>query len=289
MTSQGSRVRPELRRPVRRATGRLVVALGVATLALAVAAAPAFADTSQATAQAASLTLLNQPVVTTGTFTASNDGTGQTTTGNSGPALSVLGTQSVLGSGVLAQQAQANNDGSSAACAGTLGAGGTIQIGPNGTCVPSGAATNGVVVNLAPGVTLTADAVLATCTAASDGTVTGAAQLVNAKVNLPLLPPITLAANPAPNTGVTVPGIATLTLNSQSTPSAGSISVSALTLAITGVADLSLGTVTCGPNAATPPIPVIPVQGLPIAGATVLAAIGCRWWWVSHHRRPITA
>lgn len=249
-----------------------------ATVLVVFAATPAFADTSQATAQAALLELLGNPIVTTGQRTATNDGSQPapgTVAGNTTPLLSILGSQTTLAAGALVQQSVANPDGTSAACAGVVGTGGLIQIGAGGDCTIGGSnPTGGVTVNLGTSlVTITADAILAECTADSDGTVTGTATLVNAQVNVLGLP-ISLPLNPGPNFGVSVTGIASLLLNAQSTPSGpGSIQVSALDLnLLNGTVALTLGTVTCGPNAITPPIPAFPTQGLPIVAATVAAA-----------------
>jgi hypothetical protein len=267
-------MRNHLRRSVTLAASCAIL---VATLVVA-QASPALADTSQATAQAALLQIGGGTVLTTGQVSATNDGTQAapgTVTGNTAPALSLLGSQDLLAAGVLVQQAVANPTGTSAACAGVVGNGGLVQIGPGGACTFGAQPSGGVRINL--GTTLvfiSADAILAECTANSNGTVTGKATLVNARINVIGPTPISLDLSPAPNTNVTVPGIVSLVLNKQSTPSGpGSIMVTALDLnLLSSTAHLALGTVTCGPNAKAPPIPVIPVKGMPFAAATVAAA-----------------
>ena len=186
----------------------------------------------------------------------------------------MLGSQTLLSAGVLAQDAVANSDGTSAACAGAVGAGGSIQIGPSGACTATIGTPGGVVLQL--GIeTITADAMYASCTAASDGTVTGTATIVNATGAG--IVPLTLPLSPQPNQGVIVPGLASLILNEQATGT-GTITVSALHVTLLGdAADLTIGTVTCGPNAITEPIPTIPLRGIPLAAAMVGLAGGVVW------------
>lgn len=256
--------------------------LAVASVALVLAAAPAYADTSAATANAATLEAVALPLVSTGTCSASNDSETETNTGPCDTVLSVAPFQTVLGAGALVQDARANTDGTSAACAGVVGAGGTILIGANGSCVASGQ-TSGLSLSLGLA-TLTSDAILARCTASSTGDPTGSTTLVNPVVTVGGLPVVVLPVNPAPNTAViNIPGIGSLLLNAQTENPDGSISVTAFDLqllpAVGGGAHLTLGDITCGPNAVAPPIPAIPVAGYPIAVGTLVAGlIGGRWW-----------
>ena len=261
---------------------------GLAIAMVVFVASPAIAaDTSQASANALRATLGTGSLLDTGTVTATNDGDDPNpgvVTGNTNPSLAVLGTQTLLSVGVLPQQAQANIDGTSAACAGLVGAGGLIQIGPAGDCTVTGAPTGGVTLNLGPAgllgtLGLTADAILAQCTASSTGPPTATVFLVNAVLNLsPLGLPVLnvpLPANPTPNTvpdlGVLgLGGILTLTLNEQTTPAGpGSIATTALHLNLLNVVDLRIGNVTCGPNERII-IPLIPMDGVPFA----LGAVG---------------
>ncbi|MCA1691328.1 MAG: choice-of-anchor P family protein [Acidimicrobiales bacterium] len=241
----------------------------------------ALADTSGATGQAATVQLLGQPAVSTGQVAASNDGISQTKTGNSTPSLSILGVQTILSDGSLFQDAVANNDGTSAACAGIIGANGAIQIGPSQSCLVSGA-PSGVVLNLGLAV-LRADVITAECTASSNGTTTGSATLANARITDPTgsITLLSLPINPAPNTGLSLPGIVDLILNKQSSGGPGQLSVTALDLNVLGglnLARVQLGIVTCGPNAQTGPIPLLSSAGLPVAGGTVLASASVFWF-----------
>lgn len=264
-----------------RRTRRLAAGLGIAGATVLLMASPAAADTSQASATAATVTLLNASVVDTGAVVATNDGSGEVKTGD--PTTSILAGQTLLSAGVLGQDAVANDDGTSAACAGALGTNGVIQIGPTGTCTPNVGTPDGVSLNLSPGLaTLSADAIYAECTASSTGAPTGRATLVDANVFLLGAPlPITLATAPAPNQGLTVPGIATLVLNEQITNPDGSLTVNALHLTLLPTAlgasalDVVIGSVTCGPNAVAPPISIFSGPAVPaaLAGAAAVGAI----------------
>jgi len=253
-------------------TRRTCIALAAMAVVIVGAAGPALADTSLATAQAATVGLLGQPALSTGQVVASSDGTSQTRTGNRTPALSLLGGQTLLTTGAAFQDAVANTDGTSAACAGVVGPNGTAQVGPNQTCVVSGAPT-GVVVNLGAAV-LRADVITAECTARSNGTTTGGTTLANARITdaTGAVTLLALPANPAPNTALSLPGVVDLVLNRQS-GGAGQLSVTALDLSVLGAvnsgAQVRLGTVTCGPNALTAPIPLLSRAGLPVVAATL--------------------
>lgn len=119
---------------------RLGAALGAAALST-LAAAPAFAATtvSQATASAINVSIAGNGNGT-GTVTATNDGTKETKTGETNPPLQVLGNQTILNEGVLAQEATAavsDGDGVSAACAGVAGQGGSVaQVGESSCITP---------------------------------------------------------------------------------------------------------------------------------------------------------
>jgi hypothetical protein len=263
---------------LRRVTGRLSAVLTVASVLIVGAAGPALADTSQTTGQALTVQLLGQPVLSSSQVVASSDGTSQTKTGTSTPALSILGNQTVLSAGLLFQDALAENDGASAACAGVIGPNGTIQLGPTGSCLASGTPGE-VVLDLGLAV-LRADVITAECTASSSGSTTGSATLANARITDPTgaVTLLSLPVNPAPNTVLNVPGIAELTLNQQSSGAPGQLSVTALDLTLLSGVHVRSGNVTCGPNAQTAPIPMFSSQGLPVAGVTVLAAAAFLWF-----------
>jgi hypothetical protein len=235
-------------------------------------AGPAAADTSQARATAARVTLLNASVLDTGQVAASNDGSGEVKTGAT--STTILAGQTLLTAGVFAQDATAGSDGTSAACAGAVGAGGLVQIGPSGGCTATIGTPDGVTVNLNPGLaTIGADAIYAECTATTAGE-TGRATLVDANIFLLGTPlPIALATAPAPNQGLTVPNIASVVLNEQINNPDGSLTVNALHITLLGgnLADIIVGSVTCGPNAVTPPVSIFAGPALPAAAAAAMA------------------
>jgi hypothetical protein len=265
-------------------TLRVKVVLAIAAV-FALTAAPAWADTSQASARAVQLHLAGEDIVDSGTFSASNDGSGEQTSGDTGPALSVLGNQDVIQAGVLVQQAQANDDGTSAACAGVIGDGGLIQIGEGGDCTAEQFPTGGVEIDLGTPV-LVADAILAECIATTEG-VAGNATLLNATVA-----GINIPVDPGPNTVVGVPGVLTIVLNEQTLNNDGSLTVTAMHITVLGalgtpLIELWLGTVTCGPNASTPPINAFAPGGLPLAAAVAVLGGGAVWLTV-RRRRALT-
>lgn len=283
-----------------RRTSRMAIGAGIAGSALLLAAGPAAADTSQASATAASVKIGTASALTTGAVVATNagpGGAGQVKTGAS--TSTVLAGQTLLTAGVLAQDASATNVndsggniGLSAACAGAVGQGGSLQVGPSGGCLPTLGAPSGLTINLSPGIaTLGADAVFAQCTASSKGAPTGSTTLANANVFLLAGLPIALAGAPAPNQGVTVPGIATIILNEQIPLAGGGLTVNALHISLlanvlTGqpVVDIIVGSVTCGPNAIAPDVSIFSGPALP-AAATGAAVVGLAYI-VRRRRQP---
>ncbi|ASW54794.1 choice-of-anchor P family protein [Plantactinospora sp. KBS50] len=264
---------------------------GGLTMALVIAS-PALADTSQASASALQISLVGGGLASSGTATATNDGTTESISGDTNPPLSVLGGQTVITAGVLGQYVRAFNDGTSAACAGVLGSAGTFTIGSGGDCTvtPGAEVTLTLGTNGLATITLVADALYASCTATSSPSATGSASLVNARIVSTILGVpttlLSLPANPAPNTGLSVPGVLSLTLNEQSSSTPGELSVTALDISALGgtLASVEIGAVDCGPNAVAPPVPAIPLAGAPIAlglGAIIAGTGGL----VLHRRR----
>ncbi|MFI6132806.1 choice-of-anchor P family protein [Micromonospora sp. NPDC051141] len=268
---------PRVRSGLARTATVLVGGLAMAVLA----ASPAMADTSQSSASALQISLLGGGLASSGSASASNDGTTESISGNQNPPLAVLGAQNVITAGVLGQNVRAYNDGTSAACAGVLGTGGTITIGPGGSCLvtPGAAVTLNLGTNGLATISLVADAIYSSCTATSSPSATGTTSLVNARIVSTVLGVdttlLSLPASPAPNTGLSVPGLINLTLNGQSSSGTGQLSVTALNLTAIGgaLAGVTIGTSNCGANAVAPPIPVIPLAGAPLAlGLGALAA-----------------
>ncbi len=278
----------------------------LATGLLVAGASPALADTSQATANAATLSLNGGALVTTGTCTAthpSDSGQPPVTCNQSSPITVLPG--SGISAGLLVQSAVANpsppftsTPATSAACAGLVGPGGTIQIGAAGACTPT--SPGGIVVDLGGLATLRADAILAECTATSNpqGGTTNV-QIVNGQITLLAGGVIPLVSSPAANTTVLGLG-ALLTVTTNKQPPAGpllpgQVGTTALDVTILGLVPgvpplvhLTIGTVTCGPNAIAPDVPVIPLKGLPIALATV-AGVGVVAVMVRRHRNAVVS
>jgi hypothetical protein len=116
--------------------------LAAASLTL-LATGPAFAADPVARASATALEIgVAGQGTDTGGYTASNDGSGETTSGNNAPALPVLAGQRMTNLGTLAQDAATRvtgQDGSSAACAGVAGEGATLaQVGDGTSCLTGG-------------------------------------------------------------------------------------------------------------------------------------------------------
>lgn len=206
----------------------------------------------------------------------------------------------------------ANNDGTSAACAGVVGEGGSVDVGDPLDCGIPG--TEPVEIQLADALLVTAsiqaDAITATCTGAADGTVSGDAVLTNAQLVVSAPPlvnvEVDLATDVAPNTNaldVLSPTVAELlsplvdvTLNEQVPLDPeesgdgyyGGLSVTAISVDALdgGLADVDLGTVTCGPSADLALVPAVPLAGLPIALGTLAVAGGGAALVTRRRQRP---
>ncbi len=123
-------------------------------------------------------------------------------------------------------------------------------------------------------VSLTADAVTSQCTFdPNTDTVSGSATITNGTVNGGLISLISLAANPAKDTMVTVPGIATLTLNRQTTATDGTLTVDAIYVSLlNSTQTLTIGTSVCN-TATLAGAPALPGMATPI-GATLAGLVG---------------
>ena len=123
----------------RRLVSAAAVATTVALLTPGAAVAAQDGGTGDANALRATIAGNTQG---TGTVIANNDGTGQEKSGPSNPPVSVLTGQPYVNLGVLAQDALARDNGTSAACAGVAGDGGSVvEIGDSG-CLEPGESIN---------------------------------------------------------------------------------------------------------------------------------------------------
>ncbi|MEO6020993.1 MAG: hypothetical protein ABIP45_12170 [Knoellia sp.] len=295
---------------VRKSAKRLALAATAAGAVTIMAANAAMAApfATQATATAVHLSVIDPVlVVDTGVESAQNDGSTPTVTDSEQPLISVLNGQSVLTAGALGEVAVANNDGTSKACSGVTGQGGTVNVGDPTNCTTPG--TSPVVLNLANvvgvvSVRIEAEAITSTCVGAANGTNTGTAKLVGAHliVDQPLLLPdfdIALDTTVAPNTkllSLLSPAVQALlsplvdvTLNKQVT-SAGTLSVTAIDVAViaNALASAQIANVTCGPAADLALVPAVPFAGIPVALGT-LAIIGGGMALTTKRRRRVAA
>ena len=117
-------------------TSRTLVVSGLAALAVLTPSTAMAADGARGEANALRISLLGE-TQGTGTVVATNDGTGEEKTGPVDPPVSVLTGQPFVDLGVLAQDAAADDDGTSEACSGVAGDGGSvIEIGESGCLEP---------------------------------------------------------------------------------------------------------------------------------------------------------
>jgi len=129
--------------------------------------------------------------------------------------------------------------------AGTLLSAGVLNVstqGTPGTDVQSSAN----VANVSVPSVLGASAITANCDAASDGTLSGSTNLVDATVG-----GVAVAADPAPNTVIQLAGLATVTLNEQTETGAGTadpqISVNAIDITLlSGLSSIGTGQIIIG-------------------------------------------
>lgn len=135
--------------------------------------------------------------------------------------------------------------------------------------------------------TLTATAVTSSCVFdPNTGNVSGTASIARGRVTVVGLPNTTLAANPGPNTTITVPGVATITLNRQTTATDGTLTVDAVFVSLLGKAQtLTLATSVCN-KASLAPAPALPGMALPIGvGLAGLLGLGGVGYFLSRRRR----
>ena len=148
------------------------------------------------------------------------------------------------------------------------------------------ATVNTIVASLGKLVALRARTVTSSCRFNTNtGVVSGSAHINNGQVT-GLAVPISLASNPAPNTVVGVPGIATITLNRQTTAIDGTLTVQAIHVSLIGSAQtLDIGVSVC--NAANlAPVPILPGQATPITlGAIALLLLAGAGYQLSRRRQ----
>ena len=133
---------------------------------------------------------------------------------------------------------------------------------------------------------LTASVVTSTCSFDTDtDTVSGSATVVGS-VGTVLPIALDATADTAPNTQISVPGIATITLNRQVTAADGTLTVDAIYVNLLhSTQTLTLGTSICN-DATLAPVSILPGMATPIGLGTLgLLALGGTAYYVSKRRR----
>jgi hypothetical protein len=143
-------------------------------------------------------------------------------------------------------------------------------------------------------VTLTAGTITSSCSIDTNtGAASGTSGITNGTITALgglLTGPINLAANAAPNTTVSVPGVATITLNRQ-VVTGDTLEVDALYVSLLGTTQtLTVGTSVCAGTTAPAPVPVLPGMALPIGlGALGVLGLGGVGFAVARRRRAAVA
>jgi len=150
---------------------------------------------------------------------------------------------------------------------------------------------NSTAVTLSGLASLATGIITSSCSLNTDtGTVTGTATIANGAVTVGGIQTLTLAANPAANTGVTVPGVAQITLNRQVTAPDGTLEVDAIYVSLLGSAQtLTIGASICN-TASVAPVSILPGMAMPIGLGTLgLLALGGTAYYFGRRRRVTVA
>jgi hypothetical protein len=266
------------RRNGRRAYAGLQVAAAAVAITVFSSATASAATLSQADASALQISALSVPLIPTSH--AVNDGTTSTDTASLAGALPLLPGQNLANTGLYAQTAIANDDGTSAACAGIVGSGGSVQLGEGGSCDAS--TTSGPAVINLPGFTvagtgftfrLTASSLYAVCTAGPSDSTTGfSASSTLANVTLYARasvfgipgPEIAIPINANGSFSIPAPFNSVISLDVNKVDATGpQTSATALHIGLgpnSSIMSLDIGKVTCGDNALTNNVPMMPLS-----------------------------
>jgi hypothetical protein len=144
-------------------------------------------------------------------------------------------------------------------------------------------------INLAPLVTMNARVISSSCAFdPNTDTVSGSAAI--ADVTIGGAAPLTVAAKPAVNTSVTLPGIATITFDRQTVATDGTLTVDAVYIdLLNGVQTITLGTSTCN-DATLAPVSILPGMATPIGLGTLgLLTLGGAGYYFARRRRVTVA
>lgn len=269
--------------------GLPVLATAAALIALTTGVANA-ATVSQSDASAIQVAALSVPLIPDSR--AVDDGSTARVVRSLEGAIPLLPGENLVNTGVYAQTAIANNDGTSLACAGIVGTGGALSLGEDGTCTATGT-TGPALLNL-PGFTvagtgftfrLQASSLYSFCTAGPADSASGFTA-GSTLANVTLIAQATVLGIPGPlvripidlNQPVSIPApfssVISLDLNKVDT-AGPQTSATALHIGLgpnSSIASIDLGRTVCGANALTADVPALPLTpgGLATAAGTLV-------------------
>lgn len=268
----------------------LRVVAAAAALTLLTAGSAQAATVSQAEASAIQIEALSTPLIPFSDAT--NDGSVPTVTDSLDGAIPLFPGVTLTNTGVYSQTAVAGDDGTSAACAGIVGNGGTLSVGDDGTC---SASTSGpALVNLPSFAVagtgfrfrLEASALYSYCTAGpADGTSGFDAGSTLANVTLVAQtvvlgipgPEVRIPINADGSFSIPAPFSSVISLDVNKVDTTGpQTSASALHIGLgpnSSIASIDIGKTVCGDNALTADVPGLPLTPGSIATAAATVAV----------------
>ncbi|WP_270887034.1 hypothetical protein [Pedococcus sp. 5OH_020] len=286
---------------LRTAVGKSVRVTAVAlAVVLGSAAAAQAATVSQSTASAINVAALSTPLIPISK--AVDDGSVPQVVSTLSGAIPLLPGETLANTGVYSQTAIASSDGTSAACAGIVGTGGALTLGSDGTCTATTAGP--AIVNLpsfsvlGTGYTfrIEASSLYSYCTAATADSTTGfsaGSTLANVKI----IAQATVLGIPGPavvipidvNQPASIPApfssVLSVAVNQVDT-TGPTTSATALHIGLgpnSSILSLDLGKVTCGGNALTQDVPMLPLGGAAVALGTAAVMTGTSYG-IRRHR-----
>lgn len=271
-------------------THGLRIVSAAAALTVLTAGTAQAATVSQAEASAIQIAALSVPLIPDSE--AANDGSVPTVTDSLDGLIPLFPGVSLTNTGVYDQTAVARDDGTSAACAGIVGNGGTLSVGDDGTCVPS---TSGpAIVNLPSFAVagtgfrfrLEASALYSYCTAGPSDATTGFSA-GSTLANVTLIAQTVILGIPGPEVKIPInadgsfsipaPFSSVISLDVNKVDTTGpQTSATALHIGMgpnSSIASIDIGKSVCGGNALTADVPSLPLTPAGIATAAATAAV----------------
>lgn len=271
-------------------THGLRIVSAAAALTLLSAGAAQAATVSQADASAIQIAALTVPLIPDSS--AANDGSTPKVTSSLDGLIPLFPGVTLTNTGVYDQTAVARDNGTSAACAGIVGNGGTLSVGDDGSCVAS---TSGpAIVNLPSFAVagtgfrfrLEASSLYSYCTAGpADGTSGFSAGSTLANVTLVAQtvvlgipgPEVRIPVNANGSLSIPAPFSAVISLDVNKVDTTGpQTSATALHIGMgpnSSVASIDIGKTVCGDNARTADVPGLPLTPAGLATASATAAV----------------